>query len=85
MVRIGGSTEKGEHIKESDYYTPSGEFRFEWLTKVETNLSREKLALFKFFFHHSNFKWKIAFLVHDFGQTARLADYFTWWWFLIFF
>ena len=27
MVRIGGSTEKGEHIKEWDYYTPSGEFR----------------------------------------------------------
>lgn len=27
MVRIGGSTEKGKHIKESDYYTPSGEFR----------------------------------------------------------
>ena len=27
MVRIGGSTEKGEHIKEQDYYTPSGEFR----------------------------------------------------------
>ena len=27
MVRIGGSTEKGAHIKESQYYTPSGEFR----------------------------------------------------------
>ncbi len=27
MVRIGGSTEKGEHIKEHQYYTPSGEFR----------------------------------------------------------
>ena len=27
MVRIGGSTEKGEHIKEQQYYTPSGEFR----------------------------------------------------------
>jgi len=27
MVRIGGSTEKGEHIKENQYYTPSGEFR----------------------------------------------------------
>lgn len=27
MVRIGGSTEKGAHIKESDYYTPQGEFR----------------------------------------------------------
>lgn len=27
MVRIGGSTERGSHIKESDYYTPTGEFR----------------------------------------------------------
>ncbi|PFX22914.1 dolichyl-diphosphooligosaccharide--protein glycosyltransferase subunit STT3A [Stylophora pistillata] len=27
MVRIGGSTEKGRHIKEHDYYTPTGEFR----------------------------------------------------------
>ena len=27
MVRIGGSTEKGEHIKEEDYFTPQGEFR----------------------------------------------------------
>jgi len=27
MVRIGGSTEKGAHIKEVDYYSPSGEFR----------------------------------------------------------
>ncbi|KAH1004655.1 dolichyl-diphosphooligosaccharide--protein glycosyltransferase subunit STT3A [Dendroctonus ponderosae] len=27
MVRIGGSTEKGKHIHESDYYSPTGEFR----------------------------------------------------------
>jgi dolichyl-diphosphooligosaccharide--protein glycosyltransferase len=27
MVRIGGSTERGSHIKETDYYTTSGEFR----------------------------------------------------------
>lgn len=27
MVRIGGSTEKGRHINEMDYYTPQGEFR----------------------------------------------------------
>ncbi|XP_022103559.1 dolichyl-diphosphooligosaccharide--protein glycosyltransferase subunit STT3A [Acanthaster planci] len=27
MVRIGGSTETGRHIKETDYYTPQGEFR----------------------------------------------------------
>jgi dolichyl-diphosphooligosaccharide--protein glycosyltransferase len=27
MVRIGGSTDKGKHIKENDYYTPTGEFR----------------------------------------------------------
>ncbi|KAH9373748.1 hypothetical protein HPB48_016594 [Haemaphysalis longicornis] len=26
MVRIGGSTDRGRHIKEQDYYTPSGEF-----------------------------------------------------------
>jgi len=27
MVRIGGSTDRGAHIKEADYYTPAGEFR----------------------------------------------------------
>ncbi|KAH0517013.1 Dolichyl-diphosphooligosaccharide--protein glycosyltransferase subunit STT3A [Microtus ochrogaster] len=27
MVRIGGSTDTGRHIKENDYYTPTGEFR----------------------------------------------------------
>ena len=29
MVRIGGSTDRGAHIKESDYYTPQGEFRID--------------------------------------------------------
>lgn len=29
MVRIGGSTERGAHIKESDYYTANGEFRID--------------------------------------------------------
>ncbi|XP_076349853.1 catalytic subunit 3A of the oligosaccharyltransferase complex isoform X2 [Tachypleus tridentatus] len=29
MVRIGGSTDRGRHIKEHDYYTPSGEFRID--------------------------------------------------------
>ncbi|XP_013784909.1 dolichyl-diphosphooligosaccharide--protein glycosyltransferase subunit STT3A-like isoform X2 [Limulus polyphemus] len=29
MVRIGGSTDRGRHIKEQDYYTPSGEFRID--------------------------------------------------------
>lgn len=27
MVRIGGSTDRGAHIKEQDYYTSNGEFR----------------------------------------------------------
>ncbi|CAH1117908.1 unnamed protein product [Phaedon cochleariae] len=27
MVRIGGSTDRGAHIKEWDYYSPNGEFR----------------------------------------------------------
>ncbi|KAL3889858.1 hypothetical protein ACJMK2_002184 [Sinanodonta woodiana] len=29
MVRIGGNTERGAHIKEHDYYTPQGEFRID--------------------------------------------------------
>jgi len=29
MVRIGGSTDRGAHIKEKDYYTSSGEFRID--------------------------------------------------------
>ncbi|RWS30280.1 dolichyl-diphosphooligosaccharide--protein glycosyltransferase subunit STT3A-like protein [Leptotrombidium deliense] len=29
MVRIGGSTDRGRHIKETDYYTSSGEFRID--------------------------------------------------------
>ncbi|XP_072176036.1 dolichyl-diphosphooligosaccharide--protein glycosyltransferase subunit STT3A-like [Diadema setosum] len=29
MVRIGGSTDTGKHIKEWDYYTPHGEFRID--------------------------------------------------------
>ncbi len=29
MVRIGGSTDRGSHIKEHDYYTPQGEFRID--------------------------------------------------------
>ncbi|KAF0290766.1 Dolichyl-diphosphooligosaccharide--protein glycosyltransferase subunit STT3A [Amphibalanus amphitrite] len=29
MVRIGGSTDRGAHIHEKDYYTPSGEFRID--------------------------------------------------------
>ncbi|KAK2175857.1 hypothetical protein NP493_702g03053 [Ridgeia piscesae] len=29
MVRIGGSTDRGAHIKETDYFTPQGEFRID--------------------------------------------------------
>ena len=29
MVRIGGSTDRGAHIKEHDYYTQQGEFRID--------------------------------------------------------
>ena len=27
MIRIDGSTEKGAYMRESDYFTPQGEFR----------------------------------------------------------
>lgn len=29
MVRIGGSTDRGEHIKEQDYYSSNGDFRID--------------------------------------------------------
>jgi len=29
MVRIGGSTDSGSHIKETDYYSSTGEFRID--------------------------------------------------------
>lgn len=29
MVRIGGSTDRGAHIKETDYYASSGDFRID--------------------------------------------------------
>ena len=37
MVRIGGSTPEGEHIKEHDYYTPSGEFRYDFICRFRNN------------------------------------------------
>ena len=40
MVRIGGSTPEGEHIKEWDYYTPSGEFRWDRILFVVVEVSR---------------------------------------------
>ena len=35
MVRIGGSTPEGAHIKEWDYYTPSGEFRYYYYCSLQ--------------------------------------------------
>ena len=37
MVRIGGSTEKGAHIKESDYFTPQVHFEPSFLLNVKIN------------------------------------------------
>jgi len=49
MVRIGGSTEKGEHIKEQDYYTPSGEFRVDSEgSQTMLNCLMYKLCYYKF-------------------------------------
>lgn len=49
MVRIGGSTEKGKHIKESDYYTPQGEFRVDKEgSPVLLNCLMYKLCYYRF-------------------------------------
>lgn len=49
MVRIGGSTERGEHIKETDYYTPQGEFRIDKEgSKTLLNCLMYKMCYYRF-------------------------------------
>lgn len=49
MVRIGGSTEKGSHIKEADYFTPQGEFRVDREgSPVLLNCLMYKLCYYRF-------------------------------------
>ena len=49
MVRIGGSTPEGEHIKEPDYYTQQGEFRVDREgSPVLLNCLMYKLCYYKF-------------------------------------
>ena len=49
MVRIGGSTEKGQHIKEHDYYTPTGEFRVDkGGSQVLLNCLMYKMCYYRF-------------------------------------
>ncbi|CAK8694124.1 unnamed protein product [Clavelina lepadiformis] len=49
MVRIGGSTDRGAHIKESDYYTPSGEFRVDSEgSQVLQNCMMYKMCYYRF-------------------------------------
>lgn len=49
MVRIGGSTDRGKHIKESDYYTPSGEFRVDREgSPILLNCLMYKMCYYKF-------------------------------------
>jgi dolichyl-diphosphooligosaccharide--protein glycosyltransferase len=49
MVRIGGSTELGAHIKETDYYTQQGEFRVDKEgSPILLNCLMYKLSYYKF-------------------------------------
>lgn len=49
MVRIGGSTEKGQHIKEMDYYTATGEFRVDkGGSQVLLNCLMYKMCYYRF-------------------------------------
>jgi dolichyl-diphosphooligosaccharide--protein glycosyltransferase len=49
MVRIGGSTERGKHIKETDYYTPQGEYRVDKEGSPKLlNCLMYKLSYYKF-------------------------------------
>ena len=49
MVRIGGNTELGAHIKEADYYTPTGEFRVDREgSQTLLNCMMYKMSYYKF-------------------------------------
>ncbi|XP_027199622.1 catalytic subunit 3A of the oligosaccharyltransferase complex [Dermatophagoides pteronyssinus] len=49
MVRIGGSTDRGRHIKEQDYYTSSGEFRIDKEgSKTLLNCLMYKMSYYRF-------------------------------------
>ncbi|XP_062520691.1 dolichyl-diphosphooligosaccharide--protein glycosyltransferase subunit STT3A-like [Corticium candelabrum] len=49
MVRIGGSTDRGAHIKEHDYYTPAGEFRVDKEgSPILLNCLMYKMCYYKF-------------------------------------
>lgn len=49
MVRIGGSTDRGAHIKEADYYTSAGEFRVDAEgSKILLNSLMYKISYYRF-------------------------------------
>ncbi|CAH8468167.1 unnamed protein product [Schistosoma turkestanicum] len=49
MVRIAGSTEKGRHVNENDYYTPQGEMRVdEGASSTLQNCLLYKLSYYRF-------------------------------------
>lgn len=49
MVRIGGSTDRGSHIKETDYYTSNGEFRVDKEgSKTLLNCLMYKMSYYRF-------------------------------------
>uniref|UniRef100_A0A0K2V9J3 Dolichyl-diphosphooligosaccharide--protein glycosyltransferase subunit STT3A n=1 Tax=Lepeophtheirus salmonis TaxID=72036 RepID=A0A0K2V9J3_LEPSM len=49
MIRIGGSTPEGKHIKEWDYYTPSGEFRVDGEgSQILLNSMMYKMCYYRF-------------------------------------
>ena len=49
MVRIGGSTDRGEHIKEHDYYSTGGEFRVDKEgSKTLLNCLMYKMSYYRF-------------------------------------
>lgn len=49
MVRIGGSTDRGAHIKETDYYSSAGEFRVDKEgSKTMLNCLMYKMSYYRF-------------------------------------
>ena len=66
MVRIGGSTEKGQHIKEHDYYTSTGEFRIDkGGSQILLNCLMYKMCYYRFgsvYTEQGEPQWLLSFI-----------------------
>lgn len=79
MVRIGGSTDTGKHIKEHDYYTPTGEFRVDREgSPVLLNCLMYKMCYYRFGQVYTEASEYLLSLFSCLQFFSEHTDYFQW-------